>query len=312
MSLIGKQLLFACLLFVGGLAAPTVAAPIPGTNCPTFLANSWWHADVSRLPVHARSRQWLSHMSPASRLHPDFGPPSYGIPITVVASSHPKVSVRFDYPDESDRVGYPLGPDTRLEGGGDRHAIIVDRNTCRLYETFDTRRAGSQWLAGSGATWSLRSNALRPDTWTSADAAGLPILPGLLRVDEVLAGNIDHAIRFTTDVTDRRYLWPARHQAGGVNDPTYPPMGARFRLKASYAIAAGLRSDTKAVLRAFKKYGIVLADNGSPWFFQGSVDRRWSPAMIEELKRVPASAFEAVDTSSLKISNNSMQVRPQP
>jgi hypothetical protein len=153
--------------------------------------------------------------------------------------------------------------------------VVVDRDTCRLYETWATQRSGTSWSAGSGATWSLKSNALRPLSYTSADAAGLPILPLLLRFDEVAARSIDHAIRFTTDVTDKRFLWPARHQAGGVNNPAYPPMGARFRLKASYVISGSLRSDTRAVLQAMKRYGLVLADNGSPWFFQGTADSRW-------------------------------------
>lgn len=297
------------------------AGTVPGTSCPTFPDNSWWHADISKLPVHARSGQWMARMSPTRKLHPDFGksfgeqPAPYGIPITVVDGSHAKVRVQFDIDDESDHVRYPLGPDTKVEGGqwqtGDRHTIIVDADTCRLYETWATRPAGKRWRAGSGATWRLASYRLRPDTWTSADAAGLPILPGLLTYEEVVARNIDHAIRFTTNITDRRYLWPARHQAGSVNDPRYPPMGARFRLKQSYAIAPGLRGDTKAVLRAMKRYGLVLADNGTPWYFQGTADKRWRSALLDQLKQIPASAFEAVDTSSLMISPDSMKVRKQ-
>jgi hypothetical protein len=302
-------------------AQPT-SRPIPGTACPNFPADSWWHADVSALPVHARSAQWMARMSPSRKLHPDFGPSygeqsvPYGIPITVVAGAHAKVTVQFEYANESDRVPYPLGADTKVEGGqwisGDRHTIVVDRDSCRLYETWATRKSGNTWSAGSGATWDLRSNLLRRRGWTSADAAGLPILPGLLRYDEVAARAVDHAIRFTTDVTDQRFLWPARHQAGSVNDLRYPPMGARFRLKASYAITPALRPDTKAVLLAMKKYGLVLADNGSPWFFQGTADTRWTEELIDQLKQVPASAFEAVDTSSLMISPNSMQVRTPP
>jgi hypothetical protein len=302
--------------------APAFAAnrPVPGTTCPTFPSNSWWHADVSKLPVHPRSKQWMSHMSPTRMLHPDFGPSygeqpvPYGIPITVVAGTHAKVPVHFTYAGESDRVRYPFGSDTRVEGGqwktGDRHVIVVDRDTCRLYETWATKRSGTSWSAGSGATWSLKSNTLRPLNYTSADAAGLPVLAGLLRFDEVAARAIDHAIRFTTDVTDRRFLWPARHQAGDVSNQAYPPMGARFRLKASYAIAGSLRSDTRAILVAMKRYGLVLADNGSPWFFQGTSDSRWPEGLLDELKRIPASAFEAVDTSSLMISVNSMAVKP--
>jgi hypothetical protein len=257
-------------------------------------------------------------MSATRRLHPDFGPSygaqpvPYGIPVTVVAGTHAKVGVHFEYADESDRGPYPLGSDTKIEGGstsdGDRHAVVVDKSTCRLYETYATRRSGTTWYAGSGAIWSLSSNALRPRGWTSADAAGLPILPGLLRYDEVAAGNVDHAIRFTTDRTDRRYVWPARHQAGSVTDPTYPPMGARFRLKAGYSLA-GLRPDTQTVLRAMKTYGLILADNGSPWYFQGTADTRWPTGLLDQLKRLPASAFEAVDESRLMVSPDSGQAR---
>jgi hypothetical protein len=302
------------------------AGTVPGTSCPVFPDNSWWHADVSALPVHARSSQWMARMQASSRkLHPDFGksfgeqPAPYGIPITVVDSSHARVRVRFDYAEESDHARYPLGSDTKVEGGqwqtGDRHTIVIDRDTCRLFETWATRRPTSptgRWRAGSGATWKLTSNALRPDTWTSADAAGFPILPGLLTYEEVVARTIDHAIRFTTDVTDRFYLWPARHQAGSVDDRRYPPMGARFRLKASYVIDPALRRDTKAILGAMQRYGLALADNGTPWYFQGTADNRWPNALLDQLKQVPASAFEAVDTSSLMISPDSMKVRRRP
>ncbi len=294
---------------------------LPGTTCPVFPADSWWHADVSRLPVHARSADWLSHMSPTRDLHPDFGPSygeqpvPYGIPVTVVDGDHARVRVAFDYAGESDDVRYPLGRDTRIEGGrsadGDRHAIVVDRGRCRLYETFATYRRGGGWTAGSGATWSLRSNRLRPQGWTSADAAGLPILPGLLRYREVARGTVDHAIRFTTDLTDRRHVWPARHDAGHVSDPAYPPMGARFRLRSSFP-TAGYRADTRAVLRAMKRHGLVLADNGSPWFFQGTADDRWPGGLLDELKTIPAAAFEAVDTRPLRVRPGSAQARPYP
>jgi hypothetical protein len=310
----------AALALTLGVVQPATGATrsIPGTLCPAFPADSVWHADIRTLPVNARSGQWTSHMSPTRKLHPDFGPSygaqpvPYGIPITVVAGTHAKVGVHFDYASESDRGPYPLGSDTKIEGGststGDRHAVIVDKATCRLYETYATRKSGTSWYAGSGAIWNLKSDALRPRSWTSADAAGLPILPGLLRYDEVAAGSVDHAIRFTTDKTDRRYVWPARHQAGSVTDPSYPPMGARFRLKAGYSLA-GLRTDTQTVLRAMKTYGLILADNGSPWFFQGTSDPRWPSALLDQLKRVPASAFEAVDESRLMVSVDSGQAR---
>jgi hypothetical protein len=317
------QLGFAALALAAAVM-PALAGTVPGTTCPTFPDNSWWHADVSQLGVHPRSNDWMARMSSDRKLHPDFGdsfgdqPIPYGIPITVVDSLHPKVKVKFDIDDESDHVRYPLGMDIVVEGGqwnkGDRHTVVVNADNCRLYETWATRlpRLGSdKWRAGSGATWRLTSNKLRPDTWTSGDAAGFPILPGLLAYDEVLANTIDHAIRFTTDITDRSYLWPARHQAGSVNDPRFPPMGARFRLKASYVIAPSLRTDTKRVLQAMKKYGLALADNGTPWFFQGTVDDRWPNALLDQLKQVPASAFEAVDTLPLMISPDSMRVRRQ-
>lgn len=303
------------------LAAPAFAGTsrnLPGTACPAFPANNVWHADVSTLPVNVRSAQWLSHMSPTRTLHPDFGPSygaqpaPYGIPITYVYGSHAKVVVKFDYSSESDHVGYPLGSDTRVEGGtmttGDRHTVVVDRTYCRVYETWATRKSGTSWLAGSGANWLLKSNTLRPAGWTSADAAGLPILPGLLRYDEVAAGKVDHAIRFTTSITNRAYVWPARHQAGSVTDATYPPMGARFRLKAGYAITT-YRADTQVVLRAMKSYGLMLADKGSPWYFQGTSDTRWQSAMLDELKRIPASAFEAVNEASLMVDANSGAAR---
>ncbi len=307
----------------GGAATPVGAGPevpgkpIGGTSCSEFPADNWWHADVSELPVHPRSRQWLSHMSTHVDLHPDFGPsygdgPDYGIPITVARSDHRKVKVRFQYASESDKVRYPLGKDTRIEGGrkssGDRHAIVVDRGRCRLYETWATRFRDGRWRAGSGAVWSLRSNRLRPDGWTSADAAGLAILPGLLRWNEVRDDRIDHAIRFTTDVTSRHHLWPARHDAGSKDSLAYPPMGARFRLKASYD-AGDLSTKARRVVRAMKKYGLVLADNGTPWFFQGEQHRKWPERLIEDLKTIPASAFVAVDTSSLKVSKDSAEVQ---
>ena len=249
-------------------------------------------------------------------LHPDFGPsygdgPNYGIPITVVRKTHAKVKVRFSYGSESDKVRYPLGKDTKIEGGrgsdGDRHAIIVDKDRCRLYEIYDARQVAGKWRGGSGAVWSLKKNKLRPAGWTSADAAGLPILPGLLRWNEVRSNRIDHAIRFTTDETSNGYLWPARHFAGSTDDPNYPPMGARFRLSASYD-ASGLSAYAQRVVAAMKKYGLVLADNGSPWFFQGEQHRKWPDQLIEDLKSIPADAFVAVDTSSLQVSPDSAQV----
>ncbi len=288
------------------------------TPCPVFPSDNYWHADVSRLPVNRNSNAWLSHMSTHGRyLHPDFGPaggagPGYGIPVTVVRGPHRRVRVRFDYPAESDHLRYPFGRDTRIEGGrgsaGDKHAIVLDRSRCRLYETWNTRVRNGIWHAGSGASWSLRSNALRPDGWTSADAAGLPILPGLLRWSEVRRGRVGHAIRFTTDITSRHHIWPARHDAGATSSWAYPPMGARFRLKRSFP-TTGFGRGARVVLKAMKKYGLVLADNGSPWYFQGERNAHWPDRLISDLKGVPASAFVAVDTSRLKVSDDSAQVK---
>jgi len=283
-------------------------------SCRVFPADNYWNTPVTGLDRHPRSRQWMKRMSPHVDLHPDFGPAygeqpiPYGIPITVVGAGHPKVRVTFGYAGESDRVRYPLGRDTKIEGGGgrsgDRHAIIVDRSNCRLYETWATEKRRGSWRAGSGAVWDLGSNRLRRDGWTSADAAGLPILPGLLRLKEVRAGHVRHAIRFTTDATSTYHLWPARHDAGSTRSKKYPPMGARFRLRPGFDVS-GYGRDTKVVLRAMKRYGLVLADNGSPWYFQGESVRGWPTRLIEELKTIPARAFYAVDTRPMRIRSGS-------
>jgi hypothetical protein len=300
------------LLAVVAVAAPVAACtPIPGAPaCSLLPDNNVWHADVSQLPVNVHSTAWLASSGATSgtKLHPDFGGP-YGIPFTTVAGTHAKVPVTFDYASESDRVRYPLGSDTQIEpGGGDRHALIVARDSCKLYETYATAQTSSGWTAGSGAVYDLRSNALRPNGYTSADAAGLPILPGLLQYGEVEAGKVDHAVRFTVSRSSSSHLWPARHDAGSSSSVNLPPMGARFRLKASYSLT-GLRADTRTVLTAFKKYGLIVADNGSNWYFTGARDPRWPDAMLGQLKTVPASAFEAVDESRLQASADSGQVR---
>jgi hypothetical protein len=284
-----------------------------------FPADNVWNTDISTLPVHPRSGAWLASMSAATtRLHPDFGPSfgaqsvPYGIAYSVVDASQPKVPVSFTYASESDPGPYPFGADTPIEGGqnasGDRHALMVDASTCTLYELYDAHYSPGGSTAGSGAIWNLRSDALRPSTWTSADAAGLPILPGLLRVDEVRSGVVSHAIRFTAARTDASFLWPARHEAGDASDPNLPPMGARFRLKASFDIS-GFQPDTQVILRAMQHYGMILADNGSNWYFGGSSEDGWDNSMLDQLKSIPASAFDAVDESSMMIDPNSGQAR---
>jgi hypothetical protein len=301
----------------GRSSAPDAARPVGGTSCPVFPADNWWNTSIRHLPVDKHSKTWMNHMSKGVNLHPDFGPsfgdgPNYGIPITVVGKGHPKVKVKFQYGD-SDKVRYPLGKDTRIEGGrgssGDKHAIMIDKDACRLYETWLTTERNGHWHAGSGAVWSLNSDKLRRKGATSADAAGLPILPGLLRWNEVKAGHIRHAIRFTTDVTSKHFLWPARHQAGDTSSWKYPPMGARFRLRASYH-PSGMGPKAMAVVKAMKTYGLVLADNGSPWYFQGEQNAKWPDSFIEQLKGIPAREFVAVDTSSLKVKNNSGATSP--
>jgi hypothetical protein len=285
-------------------AAPRVPERVP---CRVFPANNVWNMNISRLPVHPQSRVWkrATHAG-TTLLHPDFGPPAYGLPYDVVAHTKRRVRVRFTYASQSDRVRYPFGPGVPVEGGSDRHAIMIDHATCTLFELFAARWNAGHPTAGSGAVFHLtgpHANDLRPATWTSADAAGLPIFPGLLRYDEVRAGAVRHAIRFTVGCTSRHFLWPARHQAG-VPDGRCPPMGARFRLKATFN-ASGFGRDARVILTTMKRYGFVVADNGSDWYFQGTVDPRWRNTLLDQLKRIPASAFVAVDESSCRVKRSS-------
>lgn len=287
---------------------PSAGSPIIA-GCPVLPANNAWNADISWLPVHPRSAQWLASASAATkRLHPDFGAAPYGYQLQIVDRATPRTSISFSYADESDPGPYPLTASTPIEPGSDRHAFMLDRDACVLYELFDVAWNAGSPTAGSGAIFDLRSNALRPAGWTSADAAGLPIVPGIVRYDEVAAGEIRHAVRFTVQRTDRSYVWPARHQAGAANDPNLPPMGARFRLRASFDISR-FTPQAQVILRAMQRYGLIVADNGSDWFFQGGTDGRWSDALLSELKSIPASQFEAVDASSLMVSANSGATR---
>jgi hypothetical protein len=286
-----------------GVAAET---PLPGApGCPVLPASNPWNQRVDRLPVAKRSAEIIATIAADTGLHADFGSGLWqgkpiGIPITVVSALQKKTTVAFDYPDESDYGPYPIPRNVRIEGGSDRHAVIVDRDRCLLYELFALeRRAGGRWRARSGAIWSLRSNRLRPAGWTSADAAGLPILPGLARYDEVARGRIDHALRFTVERTGRAYVYPARHFASDETDPSLPPMGLRVRLKASYPID-GFARQARIVLAALKRYGMLVADNGSSWYISGAPHPRWSNDQLHSLGRVPGSAFEAVDTRSLR------------
>jgi hypothetical protein len=310
----------AVALAIGALGAFTSrtvhAAVVPGTACSVFPSDNIWNTDISNMPVNANSAAWLTSTGAnAGRLlHPDFGPPAYGIPFNVVSNSHATTTFTFLYASESDPGPYPYGNDLAIEAPTDSHLLTINKDTCKLYETGGTNYNGPS-TAWAGAIFDLTSNQLRPNTWTSADAAGLPIFPGLVRLDEVQAGFIGHAIRFTVQRSDKSYVWPARHKAGSANDPNLPPMGARFRLKATYDIS-GYSPQAQVVLTAFKHYGLIVADNGSNWFFQGSVDPGWGSSpydtVISGLKNVPANQFEAIDESGLMVDPNSAQAGTAP
>ncbi len=294
-----------------GAASGTV---LPGTSCPAFPADNVWNTPVTGLPVDSHSATWLAAMDASTTdLHPDYGPSKkptkpYGIPWQVVSAGTPLVPVKFTYASESDPGPYPLSSSTPIERGSDRHALMVDPATCTLYETWHTHvHPAGKSKAGSGAIWSLTSDALRPAGWTSADAAGLPILPGLVNVDEVASGAVDHAIRVTASCTQQSYVWPARHEAGQANT-SCPPLGARFRLDASFTLpSSSCATACQTVLTTMKTYGLILADNGSNWYFQGTADSRWTATEVDQLKQVPAASFQAVDESCLEISANSGQ-----
>jgi hypothetical protein len=288
-------LVLAAVLVV---VAPALGAPRPRIGgCPVFPAQDAWNSDISRAPVDPRSDAYVRSIGLDANLHPDFGSGrngDYGIPLTVVPRRQRRVPVRFlGYPAESDPGPYPIPLDAPIEGGSDDHILVVQRGTCRLYELFGARRTAQGWEAQSGARFNLRTGALRPRGWTSADAAGLPIAPGLARADEVRAGAIRHALRVTVPRTRRAFRAPARHFASGSDDPGLPPMGLRLRLKASYSIR-GFHGQARVILTALRRYGLIVADNGSPWFISGTPDRRWRDGDLDQLKQVPGSAFEAV------------------
>jgi len=264
-------------------------------GCPAFPADNAWNRDVSRDPVDPRSGAYIRALP--GNLHPDFGSGrygDYGIPFTIVPRDQPLAPIHFTaYRDESDPGPYPVPRDARVEGGGDRHVLVVQRGTCKLYELFGAQRSSDGWNADSGAVFDLRSNRLRPAGWTSADAAGLPILPGLARADEADAGAIRHALRFTVRRTQRAYVHPARHFASSNTSPDLPPMGLRVRLRADYDLG-GFHGQALAILRALRTYGMIVADNGSSWYVSGAPDPRWDDDDLDQLKRVPGGAFEVV------------------
>jgi hypothetical protein len=277
-----------------------VAAMTTVAGCPVFPASNAWNEDVSKLPVAARSAAYVKSIGLGARLHPDFASRTYGIPFAVVPKAQRRVSIRFtDYPDESDRGPYPVPLGARVEGGSDRHVIVVQRGTCRLFELYGAARTARGWSASNGAVFDLRSNRLRPKGWTSADAAGLPIFPGLARADEVVGRRaITHALRVTVLRTQKAYISPARHFASSDTDPDLPPMGLRLRLKASFSTRP-FHGQALVILKALKRYGLIVADNGSPWYVTGAPDRRWDDDDLHALGQVPGSAFEAVQTGAV-------------
>ena len=278
-------------------------------SCSVFPRNNPWNQRVDKLPVASNSDTIVRSIGPDEGMHADFGSGLYegrpiGIPYTTVARGQKRVHVKFDYASESDKGPYPIPRNAPVEGGrgadGDRHVIVVDRSRCKLYELYAAypMNGGASWKAGSGAIWSLRSNHLRPRTWTSADAAGLPILPGLARYSEVKRGAINHALRFTVSRTRNTFVYPARHQASSDSSPSLPPMGMRFRLRAGFPVSR-YPKQSRVVLRALQRYGMLVADNGSDWYLSGAPAKGWNNDDLHSLGGVKGSDFEVVDTSSL-------------
>lgn len=289
---------------------PTAAPPTPALTsnpvpCTIFPSTNVWNRRIDTLPVRGDSATLVGSIGLGSVLHPDFsstawnGGLGYGIPINKVNLSTPRYSVSFGYADESDPGPYPIPASPKIESGSDAHLLSWDTEGCKLYEIFAASTSGGQWSGGSGAIWDLRSNALRPDGWTSGDAAGLPILPGLARYDEVQAGAILHALRFTAPKTCSNHIYPARHDAGSYSCSSYPPMGLRVRLKASVDIS-GFGPQARVILLALKRYGMLLADNGSPWYVTGAPSASWDDDDLHGLQQLQGSDFEAVDTTNFR------------
>lgn len=304
-------------LMVIGQAALALAQGPTIEGCPVLPANNVWNTPIDHLPVDPQSDAYIQRLGANDPLHPDFGSGLYqgrpiGIPFITVVGSQPLVPIHFYYASESDPGPYPIPSNVPIEGGrfstGDRHILVIDTDNCVLYEAYKCfpLGGGKRWLAGSGAVYDLTSNALRPAGWTSADAAGLPIFPGLCLYEQVASGEIRHALRMTVSQTRDEFIWPARHSASSSDDPDLPPMGQRFRLKASYDVS-GFPPHAQVILTAMKKYGIVLADNGSDWYISGAPDDRWDNDVLNTLKTVRGSDLEAIDQSSLMIDPDSGQ-----
>ncbi len=301
----GAAILLGSASVTAARTASSAATPGPREyGCPILPARDSLNQEVARAPVSPESAAYVASIGLSAHLHPDFGTePSYGIPYAVARRGQPRVPVRFtEYGSESNRGPYPIPPNAPIEGGpgaeGDRHVLVIQEGSCMLYELYGAARSGAGWTAGSGAVFNLRSSALRPEGWTSADAAGLPIFPLLVRYPEVASGQIDHALRVTVPRTQRGYIHPATHYASGSSDPTLPPMGLRLRLRAGYSLA-GFTGESLIILRALKRYGLIVADNGSPWYITGAPNPHWNDQNLEQIKRVPGSAFEAVQSGPI-------------
>ncbi|MBS1848923.1 MAG: hypothetical protein JST73_11665 [Actinobacteria bacterium] len=293
---------------------------VPGTSCESFPPNSFWHTPISKQPTLSNSAAMVDFVGATKALHADFGSGLWdggpiGIPFVAVPGTQPGLPVTFEYADESDQVGYPIPANPPIEGGaqstGDRHILMVDKDACRLYELYSAYppAGGSGWTAGSGATWDLKSNALRPAGWTSADAAGLAILPGLVTYDEVAAGTVTHPIRMTVPVSRTAYVWPARHEAGSTTNVNAPRMGERFRLRSSVDPST-FPAQVRPIIVALQTYGAIVADNGSAWYLSGAPDPRWDNDQLATLSALKGGDFEAVDASSQMVSPDSGEAHP--
>lgn len=311
----GRHLTMAVAVIALALVASgCIFVAIPGvpTTCTLTPANSVWRSNVSALPEWTAKRTWINSAGATKGLKADFGSGLWdggkiGIPHNVVPGTQPKTTIAsWWYPSQSDKVGYPIPANPNIEHGGDRHILMVDKDNCRLYELYAAeRQSNGTWTAGSGATWNMRSNAMRPNGWTSADAAGLPILPGLVRYEEVEANDVRHAIRMTVPVTDTTFLWPASHQAGSGNSNNFP-MGAWIRLRPDFDENL-VAPQGRPIVRALKTYGGIIADNGSAWYMSGVPDERWDNDQLQTLGRVKGSDFQVVDASPMKVADNSYE-----
>lgn len=299
------------------LILPSILFSQSINNCQVFPKNNIWNTPLDTMPIHQKSQEYINTIGANLSLRSDFGSGLWndapiGIPYVLVNGSQNKQTVTFEYSEESDKSGYPIPENPPIEGGinstGDRHIIIIDTSNCKLYELYGAYQNNDKsWRAGSGAIFDLNSNILRTETWTSADAAGLPIFPGLVRYEEVANGEINHLIRFTVPKTQGAYLWPARHYASSIKDLNYPPMGIVMRLKSTFDISK-LSPQAKVIAKALQKYGMILADNGSAWFMSGVPSENWDNDDLYTLRQIHGNDFEAIDISSLKVDNNSGEV----